>query len=701
VGGVVRRSSLRSFLLLATCATLVGACGDDDGTTGTDAGTTDGAADASSDDAGRPGIDVSRPECENLDPTHCLMPYPSSRFLAADDDTATGFRVAIPTEALPLNQFEEPADPNTWNRFDGFSPATSLIAGFEGKIDPTNLPAYDRIAESLGESSPTILIDAETGERVAHFAEIDEWYNADPDTTTFYVRPAMRLREGRRYVAAIRDLVRTDGSAVEPSDYFRALRDGTPTETAELEARRASFESIFELLDDAGVAREDLILAWDFRTASGGSLHGDMLAARRDAFERFSAGTEGVGDCTVTSVEEDVNERIWRRVRGTFKVPLYMTTAYEGARTYRGDDGLPAYNGVAEAPFEVVIPPSVRDRVMRGEGPGAMLQYGHGLLGSAGQVSSGGTTPAYQGSELVGFGTTYWGLSEADEAEIITNAVTNFGNFAMVGERLVQGTINSLLLQKTFATGSCAELEELTMTVGDESRALANPEEMYYYGISQGGIMGVTLAALSDTIDAYVLQVGAINYSIMLRRSVDFLPFERIFDQWYGSKLDRDWFLVSTQAIWDLAEPATFAPHVFRDPLADDVDVSRKRILYQTSLYDAQVPTVASDIAARTLGLPFYRSSVYEPWGVGDGAGDVIEATDGPTDSGYVVYHLTNVAPIPEGSNVAEEDNDAHNDLRFTEPMLRQLDEFCRPDGRVIDTCPDGSCAIANPRADR
>jgi len=698
-GGVVRRRSpLRTFLLLTT---FVGACGDDDGTT-TDAGATDaGATDASADDSGRPGIDVSRSECENLDPTHCLMPYPSSRFLAADDDTATGFRVAIPPEALPLNQFEEPADPNTWNRFDGFSPATSLIAGFEGKVDPTNLPAYDRIAESLGESSPTILIDAETGERVAHFAEIDEWYNADPDTTTFYVRPAVRLREGRRYVAAIRDLVRTDGSAVEPSDYFRALRDGTPTEIAELEARRADFESIFTLLDDAGVVREDLILAWDFRTASGGSLHGDMLAARRDAFERFAAGTEGVGDCTVTSVEEDVNERIWRRVRGTFKVPLYMTTAYEGARTYRGDDGLPAYNGVAEAPFEVVIPPSVRDRVMRGDGPGAMLQYGHGLLGSAGQVSSGGTTPAYQGSELVGFGTTYWGLSEADEAEIITNAVTNFGNFAMVGERLVQGTINSLLLQKTFATGSCAELAELTMTVGEENRLLANTEEMYYYGISQGGIMGVTLAALSDTIDAYVLQVGAINYSIMLRRSVDFLPFERIFDQWYGSKLDRDWFLVSTQAIWDLAEPATFAPHVFRDPLADDVDVSRKRILYQTSLYDAQVPTVASDIAARTLGLPFYRSSVYEPWGVGDGADDVIDATDGPTSSGYVIYHLTNVAPIPEGSNVAEEDNDAHNDLRFTEPMLRQLDEFCRPDGRVIDTCPDGSCAIVNPRAER
>jgi hypothetical protein len=675
----------------------MGACGDDDG------GPVDGGPDPDAGvvdagpDAAAPTIDVTRPECENLDPTHCLMPFPSSRFLEVDEGTETGFRVAIPPAALPLNQFDEAADPSTWNRFDGFSPATSLIAGFEGKIDPTNLPAYDRIAESLAEGSPTILIDAETGERVAHFSEIDEWYNADPDTTSFYMRPAIRLREGHRYVAAIRDLVRTDGSAVEPSAYFRALRDETPTEVAELEARRASMASVFEVLDEAGIDRAELILAWEFRTASGPSLHGDMLTARRDAFERYEAGTDGIGDCVVSSVEENVNDRIWRRVRGTYTVPLYMDDPYEGARTNRGVDGLPAFNGVAQAPFEVVIPPSVRDSVMNGEGPGALMQYGHGLLGAATQVSSGGTTVAYQNSKLVGFGTSYWGLSEPDEAEIITNAVTNFGNFALVGERLVQGTINSLIQQKMMADGLCPALQEhLTLAVGEETRPLANREEVYYYGISQGGIMGATLAALSDTIDAYVLQVGAINYSIMLRRSVDFQPFERIFDQWYRSKLDRDWFLVSTQAIWDLAEPATFAPHIFQDPLADDIDVSRRRILYQTSLYDAQVPTVASDIAARTMGLPFYSSSVYEPWGVGD----VIEETSGPTPSGYVIYHLTNVTPIPEGSNIAPEDNDAHNDLRYTTPMLEQLDRFCQPDGEVVDTCPDGSCALVNPRAE-
>ncbi|HJK91402.1 MAG TPA: hypothetical protein RMH85_29345 [Polyangiaceae bacterium LLY-WYZ-15_(1-7)] len=678
------RAALGALVALALVA-----CGDDDGSGGGDAGV--GA------DAGPTGIVAERPECENLDPTHCLMPYPSSRFLVEDEGTETGWRVQIDAEAFPLNQFDSGVTrTDTWNRFDGFSPMTSLIAGFFGKVDPANLADASRIADSLLESSPTVLLDAETGERVAHFAEIDEWRNADPDTTSFYIRPATRLKENHRYIAAIRDLTRVDGSVVEPSEYFRALRDGETTDVDELEARRETFEGIFSTLAAAGVARDDLILAWDFRTASGASLHGDMLAARADAFQRFEDGTDGVGACTVTEVEEDVNDQIWRRVTGTFTVPLYVDNEYVGARMVRGEDGAPAYNGVVEAPFQVVIPPSVRDRVMGGGEGARMLMYGHGLLGSADQVSSGGTRVALERFEMVGFGTDYWGLAENDEAQVLNRIVTQYDNFDMVGERLVQGTINSLLLQKAFK-GACAELPELQLEVGGEPTSLVDPEEMYYYGISQGGIMGGTLAALSDEVDRYVLQVGAIGYSIMLRRSVDFDPFERVFELWYTSKLDRDWFLVSTQAMWDLAEPATYAPHVLQDPLADDVDTSAKRVLYQTSLYDAQVPNVASDVAARTMGLPWYRSGVYEPWGT-PGNGDVIEATDGPTDSGYIIYHLTNVEPIPTGSNIADEDNDAHNDLRFLEPMLTQLDEFCRPDGQVRDTCPDGSCAIENTR---
>lgn len=674
-------------------------CGDDDAPAPMDAGT-DATAEV---DAGptEPGIDVSRPECENLDPTHCLMPYPSSRYLGEDAATETGFRVRIPEQAFPVNRDGEAhASVDPWNRFDGFSPNTAMIMAFEGRIDPASLPNHTRIEDSLAADSPTVILDAETGERVAHFAELDEWDTvewlpSEPGYSTLYLRPAVPLRWDRRYVAAIRGLRRLDGSAVEPSAYFRALRDGEATEVEELEARRASQDAVFELLGDAGVGRDDLILAWDFRTASAPSVQGQLLTIRNDAIRRFEEdrGTEReLGVCTVRTVEEDVNSRIWRRVRGTYTVPLYMTTPFEGALAFRDEDGNIAYNGVAEATFELVIPPSVRDRVLAGGAPAKMLHYGHGLLGSESQVS-GDAGPVAQREQMVAFGTRFWGLGSDDTAQILTYVVTNFGNFAQLGERLMQGTINSLIQQKAFASGQCSRMPELFVDVEGESRPLHDPTEMYYYGISQGGIMGATLAALSDTVDAYVLQVGAINYSIMLRRSVNFRPYEAVFKLFYPRKLDRDWFVVSTQPMWDLAEPATYAPHILGEPLPG-IDNSQRRVLYQVSRYDAQVPTVAADLAARTMGLPWIRSSAYEPWGVGDS----LRATDGPEDSAYVIYQLEGVEPINEGAYAEIEDNAAHGGLRSTEPMLQQFERFVRREGQVEDTCPEGSCVIPNER---
>ena len=628
-------------------------------------------------------------ECENLDPTHCLMPYPTSRFLSVDDSTETGFRVDIPEAAFPLNQFEEPiATTDVWNRFDGFSPMTSIIAGFDGKIDNSNLAAASNIDASLEASSPTVLLNAATGELVAHFAEIDEWYNADPDTTTFYIRPAQRLEENQRYIVAIRDLMRDDGTSVEPSAYFRALRDDVATSNEELEARRSNMEDIFTQLDAAGVVRDGLILAWDFHTASGPSLWGETVAMRDDAFSRFESD-ETIGTCTVDSVDEDVNGEIWRRIRGTFVVPLYMESQYEGTLANRNANGEIEFKENSEAFFELVIPPAVRDHVLSGGDPAPMMMYGHGLLGSGRQVSSSGARAIAQRFGYVLYGTDYWGLSEPDEAQFINEVVTQFGNFGQLGERLMQGTVNSLILQKAMASGRCLEIDEVRVSPEGTPILVADPTEQYYYGISQGGIMGATLAGLSDTIDAYVLQVGAISYATMVRRSLDFDEFERVFELWYTSKLDRDWFIVSTQSMWDLAEPSTYAPHILSDPLPG-TDVSSRRILYQTSQYDTEVPNVASDIAARTIGLPWLPSSVYEPWN--------IESTDGPSASGYVIYHLSDVEPIEPGVRIVPEDNNAHGDLRHTDEMQRQLGEFCKPDGMVIDTC-SGDCAITNPRA--
>ena len=681
------------------CAAILGAlviagahgCGEDDTAISSDAQVDAQRGDATASDAGPAPVQIEG--CENSLGAHCLLPYPSSVFLRDDPTSATGFRVDLPEQHMPVDTMDARIQRlSTWERFDGFSPSTSLMAGFHGKVDASALPGELAIASTLTAESLTLLLDVDTGEWVAHFAEVDEWPARRDATTTLYLRPATRLAEDHHYIAAIRTgLQYMDGVAVQPSPFFTALRDGVEGDPL-TEARRPAMESIFTALEAAGVPRTELLVAWDFHTASGASVRGDLLRMWDDTKARWEAGSDGLGVCTVQSVEDDVNESLWRRIRGTFTVPLYMDMPQEGARATRGADGEVMFNGVAEAPFEVSIPVSVHDRVAAGDGPGRGLMYGHGLLGSARQVSSGGTQVALQQLELVGFGTDYWGLSDSDTDWILTQVMPEFGNFDAVGERLMQGTINSLVLMKAFAAegGPCSDMEQMRVVVGGESRPVMDDRARYYYGISQGGIMGGTLAALSDTIDRYALQVGAVNYSTMVRRSRDFAAFETVLAAWYSSKLERDWLIVSTQSNWSLAEPAAYAPHIFGEALPGVANGGR-RVLYQVSRYDTEVSNVASDMAARGMGLGVFDSSVYLPWNV-----PVIEEDEAP--SAYIIFHLAEVEPLATGTRNPATDNNAHGDLRYQSEVLTQLDRFLRPDGTVVDTCPANSCRLDNDR---
>ena len=696
--GILSEMRAWSSLVLSLSLLLsLAGCGDDDGTRPDDDA---GPGSDASVDAGPPQPDLGpegiivREGCDNTQTVRCFLPWPSSVFLREDPDTDTGFRVDLPDEGLPLNQDrEEIAVTSAWENFDGFSPSGSLMAGFWGKVDDAPLADELHIDDTLSPSSQTIIVDAETGELVAHFAEIDKWRAAaTAPTTTFYMRPANRLKENHRYVAAIRTgLTRQDGSTVEPSEFFRALRDGEGAEEPAVEARRPAMEAIFGILEDAGVPRSDLLLAWDFHTASGRSIRGDLLTMWDDAKARWESGADGIGTCTVESVENDTHENLWRRIRGTFTVPLYMESADPGVRAQRDADGNVVYNGTAEAPFEIAIPPSVRDQVMAGDGPGRGMMHGHGLLGAADQTSSGGVRVLLEEAAMVGFGTDYWGLSSNDLDTVLNQVMPDFGNFDLLGERLMQGTINSLILMKTFAPGGpCSDLEEMKIDVGGELRRTMDPADLYYYGISQGGIMGGTLAALSDTIDGYVLQVGAMTYSTMVRRSKDFGVYEGVMSIWYPAKIDRDWLVVSTQNTWSLAEPAPYLGHIFRDPLPG-VDISNRRILYQVSRYDTEVPNIASDMAVREMGIGAFDSSVYEPWQV-----EIL--TEDTASSAYIVYHLSEVEPLPIGTVDVIGDNSAHGDLRYQAEVLSQIDQFAHPDGVVVDTCPDNSCLLDNDR---
>ena len=115
------------------------------------------------------------------------------------------------------------------------------------------------------------------------WSEIDSLASS-PDQTDLIIRPGRNLKEGHRYIVALRNLKDADGTTIPAPDGFKLYRDRIHTNMPVVEKRRAHFEQIFKTLHKAGIARHDLYLSWDFTVASERNISERMLSIRNDAF---------------------------------------------------------------------------------------------------------------------------------------------------------------------------------------------------------------------------------------------------------------------------------------------------------------------------------------------------------------------------------------------------------------------------------
>jgi hypothetical protein len=259
------------------------------------------------------GLPLLGSDCDPLTPTQCGYPFPSSVYLQADPSTPTGKHVVFGKTTLPTYGDGIHVDPAVWSDSDGFSAGQSLLFHLPGAT-VTGFPTQDTIESSLGPDSPTVLIDAETGERVAHFAERDESILDDePEDRALIIRPVVRLKDSTRYIVAVRRVVDAGGKAVAPSPAFQALRDGSASCDVSVSRRRELYKDIFARLDKAGIKKDDLQLAWDYSTASRENNTSRFLHMRDEALALV--GDKGP-EYTITTFVDDPNPYIHRRISG-------------------------------------------------------------------------------------------------------------------------------------------------------------------------------------------------------------------------------------------------------------------------------------------------------------------------------------------------------------------------------------------------
>ena len=640
----------RTWLILVS-ALLVSACSESS-TSGT--GGSGGAGGA----GGGSAVTYPLLDCDPLVPEFCGYPFPSNVYTVEDSGTASGRRVSFGDEFLRNN------DSLPWDFSDGFSAGTPILTYLPGATDEVFGGVTD-IDQSLSESSPTLLLDVETGELVPHFGQIDTHaitgLDLQPSMVSTMLRPVVRLRDNARYIVAFRNVTDGDGAVIEASAPLAALRDDTASEDESIEARRALYEDIFENIEAKGWARNEVQIAWDFNTASDENNTQWLLHMRDTAFELIEQ--DGGVEYTITSAEASTDPgaidptNIAFRIFGTFKVPLFMTTPEPGSLLLLGDDGMPMVNEEtpwAEIPFEVLIPNSASS-----ETPAPVIEYGHGLFGEKEQIESSHFRSFMNEYNHIFVGTDMQGMSDPDQ-QVVTDALTagKFSNVHTMWDRLHQGFLNHLILLRMMKT---------TFAQDEMFGQYIKADEAYYHGISQGGIMGPVILATSPDIERGALGVMGQPYSFLLFRSVDFDQFLAVIHLFYPDYRMDQLLIGMAQMLWDRVEANGYSHHITENTLPG---VNAKEVLMRVGIGDHQVTTFAGHIMARTMKAPHLTTGLRDVWGL-----DRVESTT----SGSFYTELDFALPGQPYCNLPMSMcSDPHEDVRRREASRKQLDEFLR-----------------------
>ena len=593
-----------------------------------------------------------------------LMPWPSSVFLAEDPSTVTGYRIDLPAEAMPVSIFAGPVDATPWSRLDGFSPSGAILAAFESGVSPEGLPGSDELELSLSDDAPIAIIDMERGERVPHFAEVDENTLILSDRSLI-IRPVVRLRPATRYAVAIRDSVRAaDGGTLLRPEAFQALLDGESVAHPLFFRSVERHDAVMGALAEQGIAEDELVLAWDFVTASDESLTRDMRAMQEQALQILADEGDQFG-FEAELVEEDT-ERLYGRYVGTFDAPNFLSDGEnDDTRIIRDEAGLPVRDGNYRANFSLIVPQCAAEAEL----PLPVVVFGHGLFGSSeGYFKDKPLQEVAEDYCFVLVGSDWIGLTSRQLTTAI-HAANDMNLSNALGDMLGQSVINFIALEMA-VRNSMSSSEIFTI----DGRSVIDVDQVHYMGVSLGGIMGGTFMAYDPHIKRGVLGVPGGSWSLLMERSFAWGLFQPSVVNAYKSQFDYQVLLSLLAMSLERWDPITTAERVLRDPFPG---VPPKQLFLYEAVNDSLVHNLTTEMLARTLDIPVTAPSVRLPFG--------LKAADEPVASGLTIFDERVSAP-PDSNVPPADDNGTHAGINSRGAVLRAMHHFLL-EGELVHAC--------------
>lgn len=609
------------------------------------------------------------PAVNPLGTTGNVLPYPSSLYEKADTSSPTGVRLDVPSAAIPVPDTGAVFDTTRMNARTGWPAATTILWAAPGGVDPTTLVGYTNLGASIQPGSSTVVLDMTASQLVAHFAEVDANETSEFSRQVVYLRPAQRLASGHRYAVGITTAVKArDGSGIAITDGFRAVLDDADTGHARLDAARPRLREAVAALVAAGVPQANLVVAWDFTVSDDAAVIADPLAARDAALSAM--GPLGANlSYTITADQGTINAdpRIARRIELDFQSPEVAAPGLDGF--HRDPQNHVVAQGAMTAHAYLAVPPCATAGA-----PAGILLYGHGFFGNLDEARNNEYLRDLSQDGCLVIAATIWTGMSSDDVNNALLALNDLSHAIGFGERIWQGIVNVITLEQ-LVRGKLAT----SVLVDGQGRSIVDPTRVYYYGISQGSILGSTFFAYDPFVTRGVLHVGAANWSLIFERSLNWAIYGAPLKGAYGTLLDAVIMEQVLEMGLEIVDGATIAD-------AAVPGTPPKHYLMQTSVGDAQAPNLASFFQARSLGLTLITPSVQVPVGFEN-------QQAASADRAYVIVD-EHPMPLPPDTNLTfSYDNVAHENPR-RRAAIQQMQRSFWATGTVTNTC-TGACDCA------
>jgi hypothetical protein len=627
-------------------------------------------AGCSKDDAGpAPEGDAA---CDNLDESACIFPFPSDFFRKEGGPYGQKAHLDFGPSMPKNDDTGERMNPDAFKVNDGY-PVVPAIAFTLGDLTLAGAPPLDDIGLSLKKESRTLIIDAESGELMPHWAELD-WIAEDAGRRIVQLRVANALKHDRRYVVVVRGLVDTAGKTLPASRGFAALRDGTKSPVVGIDERRPHFDQkVFPVIEKAGIPKAEVQLAWDFTTTTEAGSTSWLLTMRDRLYEAI--GTQGP-EYVVDNVVKDVDGgagAIETILEATAKIPSFVLPQEIGKpRRLRLDaQGKPAIEGFESVKFRVQVPRIARTSATKM----AVMQYGHGFLGADREASNGWLREWANRAGFLILSSDMQGMNTPAGVNWFTALPRDATNLAYVAEEPLQGVINHYALQRLMKGRL---LSDPNLQKAGTTEAIYDPARLYYHGNSQGGTMGNLVLLPSQDVTRGVLGVPGVAIGFILARAIQWQEMSPAITRGYSDPAAFATIMCLAQVGWDKTDGINFAPLYDKLP-----NTPPKQVLLQTGLEDAQVNNDVSRLLARLYQAKLVAPKARTVWGLDEVAAPIKTANAyQEIDYGVPARAKTNRPSAKE--------TDTHGFPRKSKKIQDQGWHFLET-GEIIATC-DGPC---------